>query len=139
MTEKFSQKVTIYNDIVSDGVNPRRFDRFVIDRCSIQGGYVEKADGTIAKVVNSQTVITKDVKHYLPPYEYVELAEDEREDYYTVQVDDFIVYGEVDDVVTSSKEFQQLQQKYANRGWLVTSTTANIYGMRTDNVEITHA
>ena len=30
-TDLFNQKVTIYNDIPSDGVTERRFDRFVID------------------------------------------------------------------------------------------------------------
>ena len=35
-TDLFNSKVTIYNDIPSDGVNARRFDRFVIDLCNIQ-------------------------------------------------------------------------------------------------------
>ena len=46
-TDLFSSKVTIYNDIPSDGVNARRFDRFVIDICNIQKGILQNADGTI--------------------------------------------------------------------------------------------
>lgn len=139
MTDKFVNKVTIYNDIPSDGVNLRRFDRFVIDKCLIYNQMAESADGTVQRIVNAQNVITKDVEHYKTPLEYSQLAEDERENYYTVQVDDFVVYGEVDDVVTTSKEWQSFQQKYANNGFSVTAVNASIFGMNVDNVQITHA
>ena len=65
----FDSKVTIYNDIASDGVNPRRFDRFVIDLCNIQKGILQNADGTIEKVVNAITITTKDTEHYKPSLE----------------------------------------------------------------------
>lgn len=139
LKDLFTKKVTIYNDIPLDGVNLRRFDRFVIDKCLVYNQLTESADGTVQRVVNAQNVITKDVEHYKTPLEYSQLAEDERENYYTVQVDDFIVYGEVDDVVTTSKEWQALQQKYANNGFSVTAVNASIFGMNVDNVQITHA
>lgn len=139
MIDKFTKKVTIYNDISSDGVNPRRFDRFVIDKCLIYNQISESADGTVQKIINSQNVITKDIKHYKGPIEYIQLAEDERENFYTVQIDDFIVFGEVDDIVTTSKEFQTLQQKYKDNGFSVTALNVSIYGMNVDNVQITHA
>lgn len=135
----FTGKVTIYNDIPYDGVNLRRFDRFVIDKCLIYNQMAESADGTVQKIINAQNVITKDVEHYKTPLEYSQLAEDERENYYTVQVNDFVVYGDVDDVVTTSKEWQSLQQKYANNGFSVTAVNASIFGMNVDNVQITHA
>lgn len=139
ISNKFVNKVTIYNDIPSDGVNLRRFDRFVIDKCLVYNQLSEGADGTIQRIVNSQNIITKDVEHYKTPIEYSQLAEDERENYYTVQVDDFVVLDEVDDVVTTSKEFQELQKKYKGNGFLVTSVNASIFGMSVDNVQITHA
>ena len=61
MTDFFKQKVTIYNDIASDGVNPRRFDRFVVDLCNIQKGAMQNADGTIEKVPNAIMIETKDI------------------------------------------------------------------------------
>ena len=67
MTDLWNGKVTIYNDIPSDGVNARRFDRFVIDLCNIQKGILQNADGTIEKVVNAQTITTKDIEHYKTP------------------------------------------------------------------------
>lgn len=134
----WNAKVTIYNDIPADGVNKRRFDRFVIENCNIQGGYVEKADGTIHNIVNAQTIITRDVEHYKSPREYALLPVDEKDKFFTVQVNDFIVLGEVDDVVTTSKEFEALQEKYGNYGILVTAVNPYIFGMSTDNVTITN-
>ncbi len=139
MNEKFDSKVTIYNDIPADGVNLRRFDRFVIDKCLTYNQLSESADGTIQKIINTQNVITKDIEHYKTPIEYKQLATDEKDNFYTVQIDDFVVYGEVDDVVTTSKEFQNLQQKYKDNGFLVTSVNASIHGMTVDNVHIMHA
>ena len=76
---KYTQKVTIYNDIPADGVNPRRFDRFVIEKCLIYGGFTEGADGTIQTIVNSQNVITRDIERYKSPLEYRQLPADEKE------------------------------------------------------------
>ena len=136
MTDLWKQKVTIYNDIPADAVNQRRFDRFVIDRCNIQGGIVSRADGTIENIVNAVTVMTKDIEHYKEPLEYAKLPADLKEDFYTVQVGDFIVLSEVDDVVTTSREFAELQTKYADNGIVVRSVSPNIHGMSVDNVAI---
>nr|DAH76863.1 MAG TPA: hypothetical protein [Bacteriophage sp.] len=139
LKNKFTDKVTIYNDIPSDGVNLRRFDRFVIDKCLIYNQATEGADGTIQKIINAQNVITKDIEHYKAPVEYKQLATDEKDNFYTVQIDDFVVFGEVDDVVTTSKEFQNLQQKYKDNGFSVTAVNASVHNMNVDNVHIMHA
>ena len=138
-TDLFSKKVTIYNDIASDGVNPRRFDRFVIDLCNIQKGILQNADGTIEKVVNAQTITTKDIEHYKTPLEYALLPADEKDKYFTANVNDFVVLAEVDDVVTTSREFQELQSKYKNNGFSVTAVNEYLNGMAVDNVQIIHA
>lgn len=138
MTDFWKQKVTIYNDIAKTAVEERHFDRFVIDLCNVQGGIVSKADNTIENIVNAVSVITKDVAHYKQPLEYAKLPVDIREEYYTVQVGDFIVLSEVDDVVTTSREFAELQEKYKDNGIVVRSVSANIHGMSVDNVTITN-
>lgn len=138
MTDLWKQKVTIYNDIPADAVNDRRFDLFVIDKCNIQGGIVSRADGTIENIVNAITVITKDIEHYKPPMEYSKLPVDLKEDFFTVQVGDFIVLAEVDDMVTTSREFAELQSKYADNGIVVRSVSPNIHGMSVDNVTISN-
>ncbi len=132
MTDFFTAKVTIYNDISIDKV--RRFGRFVIDKCQITGQLVENNNSTIRKVVNVDTVITKDIKHYKSPVEYAKLAETERSKYYTVQTGDFVVLGEVDDTVSDANEFVQLQSRYKDSGIKITSVSANINGMAVDNI-----
>ena len=139
MIEKFTDKVTIYNDIASDGVNPRRFDRFVINKCIFYEQLAESADVTIQKIINAQNVITKDIEHYKTPLEYARLPLDLKENYYTVQVDDFIVLGEVDDAVTTSREFQALQEKYKDNGFSVTAVSAYLKGTDTNHIHIMHA
>lgn len=138
-TNLFGSKVTIYNDIPSDGVNARRFDRFVIDLCNIQNGILQSADGTIEKVVNAQTITTKDIEHYKTPLEYALLPADMKDNYFTANVNDFVVLAEVDDIVTTSREFQDLQSKYKNNGFSVTAVNEYIHGMAVDNVQIIHA
>ncbi len=140
MTDKFVQKCTIYNDIPADSVNPRRFDRFVLQKCMVYGGITERtANGTIQNVVNAQTVITKDVERYKSPLEYQRLPVDEKEQYYTAKANDFIVFAEVDDVVTTSLEFRDLQDKYKNNGMSITAVNPYIFGLATDNITMTNA
>ena len=138
MTDLWKQKVTIYNDVPKNAVEDRHFDRFVIEKCNIQGGIVSKADGTIENIVNALTVISKDVDRYKPPIEYAKLPVDIRENFYTVQVGDFIVLSEIDDVVTTSREFAELQEKYKDNGIVVRSVSENIHGMDVDNVTISN-
>jgi hypothetical protein len=138
LTDFFNKKVTIYNDVASDGVNPRRFDRFVIAKCNIQKGTLQNADGTIEKVVNAITITTKDIEHYKSPIEYALLPADEKDKYFTANVNDFVVLAEVDDVVTTSREFQELQSKYRNNGFSVTAVNEYLNGMSVDNIQIIH-
>ena len=138
MTDLYTQKVTIYNDIPKNAVEERHFDKFVIDKCNIQGGLVNEANGTITNIVNAKSVITRDVNRYKTPLEYAELPVDLRVDYYTAQVGDFVVFAEVDDIVTTASEFSQLQSKYKNNGMKITSVSANIFGLSVDNVTMTN-
>ena len=138
MTDLYTQKVTIYNDIPKNAVEERHFDKFVIDKCNIQGGLVNEANGTITNIVNAKSVITKDINRYKTPLEYAEIPVDLRVDYYTAQIGDFVVFAEVDDIVTTASEFSQLQSKYKNNGMKITSVSANIFGLSADNVTMTN-
>ena len=138
LTNLWKNKVTIFNDIQKNAVEERHFDRFVIEKCNIQGGIVSKADGTIENIVNAVTVISRDVDRYKTPLEYAKLPVDIREDFYTAQVGSFIVLSEVDDIVTTSREFAELQEKYKDNGIVVRSVSANIHRMSVDNVTITN-
>ena len=89
MTDFFSKKVTIYNDVPKKDGEPRSIERHVISRCNIQGGIVEGADGTVANIDKSKTITTKDVAHYRSPMEYYSLPADQREGLFTADIDDF--------------------------------------------------
>ena len=134
--DRYVEKVTIYNDVASDGVNPRRFDRFVISKCLIYNDLGESADGTIGQPIEVQNVITRDVEHYKTPLEYAQLPADLKENYYTVKPNDFVVLAEVDDIVTTSREFQDLQSKYKDNGFSVTAVSAYLNGTNTNNIHI---
>ena len=138
-TDFFKSKVTIYNDVPSDGVNKRRFDRHVIELCNIQKGTLQNADGTIEKVVNALAVITKDIQRYKSSSEYAGLPSDEKQKYFTANINDFVVLAEVDDIVTTVDKFRALQKKYKNNGFSVTAVNEYINGMSVDNVQIIHA
>ena len=138
--DKFTQKCTIYNDIPADGVNDRSFNRFVIEKCLVYGGTAERSvNGTIQNIVNAQTVITKDIERYKTPLDYAHLPVDEKTKYYTANANDFIVFAEVDDIVTTSLEFRDLQDKYKNNGMSITAANPYIFGLATDNVTMTNA
>lgn len=132
----FREKVTIYNDIEKNAVEERHFDRFVIENCNIQRGLVSRADGTVENVVNAITVISKDVKRYKNTMEYTALPIDLRESKYTIQIGDFVVLGEVEDIATTSREFAEIQEKYRYNGFVIRSVSTNINGMAVDNVQM---
>ena len=136
---KYTQKVTIYNDVKGDGVNSDKIYKFVIDKCMVYENFAESADGTISKIVNTQNIITKDVEHYKSPYEYKQLPVDIKEQYYTVQVNDFVVLQEVDDIVTTRREYLELQDKYKDNGFSVTAVEISTKGTNTNNIHIIHA
>lgn len=133
MTDLWKAKVTIYNDVPKTAFEERRIDRHVIDLCQVQGGYVDKANGTVQNIVNAKSVITKDISRYKPPEEYYLLPAGERDNYFTVQVGDFVVLREVEDVITW-QELSQLVNKYKNDGFRILSVQDNINGMSVDNI-----
>lgn len=139
MTDKFIKKVTIFSDIPKTVVESRHWDRRVVDKCLVYSGTVEGASGTVQTITNAQNVITRDVEHYKSPSEYALIPVDEREQYYTLQPDDFIVFDEVFDVVTTAAEWADLQKKYKNNGMSVTTVNPYIFGMKTDNIAISNA
>lgn len=135
MNDLFLKKVTIYNDVPETDFSERKFDRHVIDKCNIQEGRVSKADGTIENIVNAITVITKSTDRHKKPNDYLEIPSDIANGYFTVQIGDFVVLSEVDDVVTTARDFSRLQSKYANNGFVVRTVSTYLNGMDVDNVQ----
>lgn len=139
MIDLWNRKVTIYNDIPSHDDIQRQFKRFVIDKCQIHGSIVDKAKETIRNVVYAQTVISKDIEHYKSPLEYRSLSVEEQKGFYTVNPGDFVVFAEVDDIVTDAHDYGELQKKYKNCGMKIVNVSTYIDGMMTDNITMTNA
>lgn len=135
-TDWFSRKVTIYNDVPAGTLTPRMWKRHTIDKCNIQGMLTDRLNNTVVNIVNAQTIITKNIEHYKSPIEYDKLPEDVKSEYYTVRTGDFIVFDEVDDIVTNATEWSRLQQKYKDNGIRVTNVNVNIHNMALDNIQI---
>lgn len=138
MTELYDSKVTIYNDIPKSDDDERHFDRFVLEHCNIQGGVLAKIDGTIENVVNAISVITRDVKAFKPLAEYMILSEEERKQYFTLNIGDMVVLEAVTDEVKTNADFGALVKKYANNGFVVRSISANIHGLFVDNISMSN-
>ena len=140
MTDLYTKKITIYSDIAKTIVEPRHWDRRVIDRCMVYSGTAESNRENIIQVVsNATTVIIRDVNRYRTPAEYAHIPVDQREQWYTVQPDDFIVFDEVFDVVTNASEWAELQKKYKSNGMSVTTVNPFVFGLTTDNISISNA
>lgn len=139
LTDKFTEKVTIYNDVPADAVNPRTFHRFVINKCLMYEQLSEQnASNTIRKIINTNNVLTKDIEHYKKPRDFALLPADLKQHYFTVQPNDFVVLSEVDDVVENALDFQKLQEKYKNNGFSVTAVSAFLNGKETNHIHIMH-
>lgn len=138
MTDFFTDKVTIYNDITSAENGERCFVKTVIEKCQIAGGLTDKPQGTVGNTVNQKKVITRDTARYISPEEYRKMAQEARKGFFTVQTSDFIVFGENAEEVTNAKEFADLQIKHKDNGIKIVSVNVYINGMRTDNIEISN-
>ncbi len=57
-------------------------------------------------------------------------------DKYTLQIGDFIVFGETYIEVTNAAEYAELQQRYRERGFRVTSVSVNIHGLSVDHIAV---
>ena len=139
MTNFFTQTVTVYISVPVTDIKPRAFERRVVKNCTVQGQTVEKIDGTMRRVVNATTLITKNIANYVDAQVFYDTPADLRKDIYTIQTGDFIVFEECDDVVNDANEFAELQRKHRNNGMVATTVSAYINGMKTDNVTVTNA
>lgn len=137
MTDLWNKTVTVYNSIPAEKDIPRSFCRAVIKKCFCRSELTSSsADTTVEKRTSHPRLRTKDISGYLPPESYYSLSEKKRANKYTVQIGDFIVFGEVDDMVTNAAEYAELQQRYRERGFRVTSVSVNIHGLNVDHIAV---
>ena len=138
LTSLWNARVTLYIDVPETDTMPRTIERRVINQCRIYGHLTDKPKESVRDILNAKTVVTKDTDRYIKPHEYMSLPPDVRTNYYTVTPGDFIVFDEVEDIVSDALEFAKLQQKYKDVGIKVTVENVNINGMAVDNIMISN-
>ena len=138
MTDLFADTVTIFNDIPATDSTPRIFTKHLIKKCSISRASVEVMDGTIRRIQNRITVITKDVEYYQDPEIYAKSSQNSRTEHFTVKTGDYIVLDICNDTVTNAQEFAELQVKYKDNGFKVVTVNPSIKGMSVDNILMTN-
>lgn len=141
MKDIYTEKCTIYNKIPAHGDSPIRYSRCVIDRCSIQGGIVDKSKENLRTSASIATVRTKDIAHYKPPTFELGVgfyAMFHTKDFYTASADDFIVYGEVNDVVNNASDFSKLKTVYKDKGFVITRVLPHLALPKVAHIEITN-
>lgn len=127
MSDLFSETFTIINQIPQSQTqaNKVKWKKHFIKRCDKRDGIFDKSSGTMAYKANAWTVWCKDWQSYKPPLwvngGYYALADDEKEDCWTANVGDLVVFAEIPDVEPSSvQEFQALVSKYRDNGGTIT-------------------
>lgn len=133
MSNLFSETFTIINQIPQSQTqaNKVKWKKHFIHNCDRRDGIFDRSSGTMAYRANAWTVWCKDWKRYKPPIwtsdGYYALGDDEKDDFFTANVGDLIVFAEIPDVVpTTVQEFQALKTKYNDNGGLITQAQAYI-------------
>lgn len=118
---------TIINQIpISGEVNTKvGWKKHILRRCAKKDGLYDKSSGTMFFKANTWTAYLYDWQDYKAPGwiddGYYALSEDEKEAFYTVNVGDLLVFGEIPDAEpTNIQEFNALVKKYRDNGGLIT-------------------
>lgn len=135
----FSETFTIINQIPQSQTVPTKvkWKKHFISMCDRRDGIFDRSSGTMAYKANAWTVWCKDWEKYRPPIwtaeGYYTLGDDEKDNYFTANVGDLVVFAEIPDVVpTTVQEFQELVTKYRENGGTITQAQSYI-NYRADN------
>lgn len=133
MSNLFSETFTIINQIPQSPTVPTKvlWKKHFITNCDRRDGIFDRSTGTMAYKANAWTVWCKDWEKYKPPIwtadGYYTLGDDEKDDYFTANVGDLIVFAEIPDIVpTTVAEFQALVNKYRENGGQITQAQSYI-------------
>lgn len=133
MSDLFSETFTIINQIPQSQTqaNKVKWKKHFIKQCDRRNGIFDKSNGTMAYKANAWSVWCKDWKKYKPPIwtagGYYALGDDEKDDFFTANIGDLIIFAEIPDVEpTTVQEFQALVTKYKDNGGTITQAQSYI-------------
>ena len=127
-----SEIFTIINQIPQseEVATKKEWRKHTLNCCGKTDGILDKSSGTMIYKANSFTAYIFDWQKYLPPNwldgGYYALSADEKCSFYTVNVNDLIIFADIpDDAPTTTAEFIALTQKYKDIGGLISGV--NVY------------
>lgn len=133
MSDLFSETFTIINQIPQSQTqaNKVKWKKHFITQCDKRDGIFDKSNATMAYKANAWSVWCKDWQNYKPPIwtadGYYTLGDDEKDDYFTANVGDLVIFAEIPDVKpTTVQEFQALVNKYRDNGGTITQAQSYI-------------
>jgi len=133
MSNLFSETFTIINQIPQSQTqaNKVKWKKHFIHQCDRRDGIFDKSNSTMAYKANAWTVWCKDWQRYKPPIwttgGYYMLGDDEKDDFFTANVGDLVVFAEIPDIVPATiQEFQTLVSKYKDNGGMITQAQSYI-------------
>lgn len=135
MSNLFSETFTIINQVPISQTNPdktkTKYKKHYIHKCDRRDGIFDRSSGTMAYKANAWTVWCKEWQKYKPPIwtpdGYYALGDDEKDDYFTANVGDLVIFAEIPDVEpTTVQEFQALVNKYRDNGGTITQAQSYI-------------
>lgn len=146
-----TETFTIINQIpTSQDVSKKiKWIKHTIDKCSKHDGIYDKTNNQMINRVNTWTAYIGDWQSYKKPSwnnGYYSLADDEKENFFTINIGDLIIFDTIDDTTpTTLQEFKDLCDKYRDNGGTVSNTQAYISykangeGFRTNHIEAVKA
>lgn len=124
---------TIINQIpTSETVSAKiKWVKKILRFCGKQNGLYGKTNETMLNKSNAWTAYIGDWERFKEPNwsddGYYSINDIENSEYYTANVGDLLIFGEITDAAPNSmQEFQRLVQKYKDGGGLITSVETYI-------------
>jgi hypothetical protein len=132
LSNLYSETFTIINQIPTSPTNASKikWKKHFITNCDKKDGIFDKSTGTMVYKSNSWTVFCKEFKKYKAPNwidGYYTLPDDVKNNYYTGNIGDLIIFAKIDDIEPiNTQEFQAIVNKYRDIGGLITSSEVYI-------------
>lgn len=124
---------TIFNRIPMSASNAQiiGYKKYTLYGCDVQNVFFDKSTGTMMYKANTWTAWLSDWKAFKEASwlngGYYALPNDDKNNYYTANNGDLLIFGAVEDLApTNTQEFQALVTKYKDLGGLISSANAYI-------------
>lgn len=129
MNPNYRHVITLYNCLKAADSPDKKEHWFsqVLENCYYKAAVIRVDTGTSAGMQNTYTVRIPESARYLPYAAWVRLAEEKREKYFTVSLDDIVVAGICTEAITGAggQAAVQVLKRYKPDAFKVTAVSDN--------------